>query len=55
MAMALKRTTGIVSDPIADMLTRIRNANHARRAEVARSFRIVRVGGPLLLTAYYEP
>jgi small subunit ribosomal protein S8 len=27
-------TMGIVSDPIADMLTRIRNANGARRAEV---------------------
>jgi membrane-bound lytic murein transglycosylase A len=27
----------------------------ARRAEVARSFRIVRVREPLLLTAYYEP
>ena len=26
--------TGIVSDPIADMLTRIRNANRARRADV---------------------
>ena len=26
--------TGVVSDPIADMLTRIRNANKARRAEV---------------------
>jgi len=33
MAMATK-TVGIVSDPIADMLTRIRNANHARRMEV---------------------
>jgi small subunit ribosomal protein S8 len=30
-----KRTTiGVVSDPIADMLTRIRNANSARHAEV---------------------
>jgi small subunit ribosomal protein S8 len=27
-------TVGIVSDPIADMLTRIRNANAARHAEV---------------------
>ena len=27
----------------------------ARRAAVARSFRVVRVGDPLLLTAYYEP
>lgn len=26
--------TGVVSDPIADMLTRIRNANKARRSEV---------------------
>ena len=25
---------GVVSDPIADMLTRIRNANHARHTEV---------------------
>ena len=29
-----KIETGVVSDPIADMLTRIRNANHARHAEV---------------------
>ena len=29
-----KRTIGITSDPIADMLTRIRNANGARHAEV---------------------
>jgi small subunit ribosomal protein S8 len=29
-----KIDTGVVSDPIADMLTRIRNANHARHAEV---------------------
>ena len=28
------RTIGVVSDPIADMLTRIRNANGARHAEV---------------------
>jgi small subunit ribosomal protein S8 len=28
------RNTGVVSDPIADMLTRIRNANNARHAEV---------------------
>jgi small subunit ribosomal protein S8 len=27
-------TVGVVSDPIADMLTRIRNANSARHAEV---------------------
>jgi small subunit ribosomal protein S8 len=27
-------TLGVVSDPIADMLTRIRNANGARRSEV---------------------
>jgi small subunit ribosomal protein S8 len=27
-------TVGVVSDPIADMLTRIRNANAARHAEV---------------------
>jgi small subunit ribosomal protein S8 len=26
--------TGVVSDPIADMLTRIRNANSARKADV---------------------
>ncbi|HEX6349714.1 MAG TPA: 30S ribosomal protein S8 [Candidatus Dormibacteraeota bacterium] len=29
-----KIDSGVVSDPIADMLTRIRNANHARHAEV---------------------
>jgi small subunit ribosomal protein S8 len=29
-----KHTIGVVSDPIADMLTRIRNANGARHAEV---------------------
>ena len=29
-----KDTVGVVSDPIADMLTRIRNANAARHAEV---------------------
>jgi len=29
-----KVAAGVVSDPIADMLTRIRNANHARHAEV---------------------
>ena len=29
-----KIDTGVVSDPIADMLTRIRNANSARHAEV---------------------
>src|SRR5919201_2413367 len=28
------QTIGVVSDPIADMLTRIRNANNARHAEV---------------------
>ncbi|HWT84599.1 MAG TPA: 30S ribosomal protein S8, partial [Myxococcales bacterium] len=28
------RTIGVVSDPIADMLTRIRNANSARHADV---------------------
>jgi small subunit ribosomal protein S8 len=28
------RNPGVVSDPIADMLTRIRNANNARHAEV---------------------
>lgn len=28
-----KTTTGVVSDPIADMLTRIRNANGARHSE----------------------
>jgi small subunit ribosomal protein S8 len=28
------KTIGVVSDPIADMLTRIRNANSARHAEV---------------------
>jgi small subunit ribosomal protein S8 len=31
---AKKAATGIVSDPIADMLTRIRNASGARHAEV---------------------
>jgi small subunit ribosomal protein S8 len=30
----VKDTIGVVSDPIADMLTRIRNANAARHAEV---------------------
>jgi len=30
-----KTTIGVVSDPIADMLTRIRNANGARHAEVS--------------------
>jgi small subunit ribosomal protein S8 len=29
-----KDTTGVISDPIADMLTRIRNANSARHGEV---------------------
>jgi small subunit ribosomal protein S8 len=29
-----RATHGVVSDPIADMLTRIRNANSARHAEV---------------------
>ena len=29
-----KVAAGVVSDPIADMLTRIRNANHARHTEV---------------------
>jgi small subunit ribosomal protein S8 len=29
-----KETPGVISDPIADMLTRIRNANSARHAEV---------------------
>ena len=29
-----KIDSGVVSDPIADMLTRIRNANHARHTEV---------------------
>jgi small subunit ribosomal protein S8 len=30
----VKRSPGITSDPIADMLTRIRNANSARHGEV---------------------
>ena len=30
----MKDTTGVISDPIADMLTRIRNANGARHGEV---------------------
>ena len=30
----MKDTTGVISDPIADMLTRIRNANSARHGEV---------------------
>ena len=29
-----KETTGVISDPIADMLTRVRNANSARHGEV---------------------
>ncbi|TMB97772.1 MAG: 30S ribosomal protein S8, partial [Chloroflexi bacterium] len=29
-----KASAGIVSDPIADMLTRVRNANSARHPEV---------------------
>jgi small subunit ribosomal protein S8 len=29
-----KDTTGVISDPIADMLTRLRNANSARHGEV---------------------
>jgi small subunit ribosomal protein S8 len=33
-AVKTKVETGVVSDPIADMLTRIRNANHARHTEV---------------------
>jgi small subunit ribosomal protein S8 len=33
MAVAT-RSQGVVSDPIADMLTRIRNATHARHTEV---------------------
>ena len=32
--MPLKTSIGVTSDPIADMLTRIRNANAARHAEV---------------------
>jgi small subunit ribosomal protein S8 len=32
--MATATSTGVVSDPIADMLTRIRNANSARHSEV---------------------
>jgi small subunit ribosomal protein S8 len=32
--MAKRKTIGVTSDPIADMLTRIRNANGARHAEV---------------------
>src|SRR5438046_2515529 len=32
--MATKLSTGVTSDPIADMLTRIRNANGARHSEV---------------------
>jgi small subunit ribosomal protein S8 len=32
--MPLKTSIGVASDPIADMLTRIRNANAARHAEV---------------------
>ena len=31
---ASRRTLGVVSDPIADMLTRIRNASSARHADV---------------------
>jgi small subunit ribosomal protein S8 len=34
MAAETRARTGVVSDPIADMLTRIRNANGARHAEV---------------------
>jgi small subunit ribosomal protein S8 len=34
MAAVTKARTGVVSDPIADMLTRIRNANGARHSEV---------------------
>ena len=35
VAKAVKRVaTGIVNDPIADMLTRVRNANAARHPEV---------------------
>jgi len=37
MAMTATKTRtdiGVVSDPIADMLTRIRNANSARHSEV---------------------
>ncbi len=38
VAQAMKQSprhgTGVVSDPVADMLTRIRNANSARHAEV---------------------
>jgi small subunit ribosomal protein S8 len=29
-----KETTGVISDPIADMLTRLRNANSARHGDV---------------------
>jgi small subunit ribosomal protein S8 len=32
--MATKSSIGVISDPIADMLTRIRNASNARHAEV---------------------
>ena len=35
VAKAIKRAPiGVVSDPIADMLTRVRNANGARHPEV---------------------
>ncbi len=34
LVMAKKTGVGVPSDPIADMLTRIRNANAARQAEV---------------------
>jgi small subunit ribosomal protein S8 len=32
--VAATKNTGVVSDPIADMLTRIRNANNARKLDV---------------------
>lgn len=34
LVMARKRGPGVTTDPLADMLTRIRNANGARHAEV---------------------
>ena len=53
-----KTTIGVTSDPIADMLTRIRNANAARHSEVLvpssrlklEMARVLKPGGRLGIT-----
>jgi len=46
--------TAAAAERLLTILDTIPDPRH-RRAEAARAFRTVRVGGPLLLTAYYEP